>query len=392
MDEERISRVERDVAELATTLSTYSENTKKTVEEKFFNLDARITEQNDLTQSALMAISNSLAVLTKGTSEPVDIDAGQQDHNGKPSQELRIVDVVENDSNSEDEKEDEQYRTPPTERKRWGGHSDSELIRAMKHHRLVVRDPPSEGADSVETWLVNSLKGLSKAFPNLPHAQAIEVVSSRLPTHIHDVIRSCDVKDKEKFVSHVTSLYSHRERGEEASKRGFYGYSPEGKTLLEISRDLLSLAENIHFNKDKEKRKAINQQFVSLIPHPHRLELERQLTILGESCPLLDLLSKVYENKVMLEAINLSLKTGTSQKNVVKQANTSYKGKGRGAQNGRTERCRRCGSYNHNDDTCTLYTLTTKDPCPTCKNTTGFNMKHSAEECVIALAALTAKN
>ena len=391
MDENRIARVEKDVAELANTLSTYSENTKRTVEEKFSNLDLRITEQNVVTQSALAAISNSLAVLTR-SAEPLNTD-GQQGEEKPIKQRIRIVD--EHDSNDESEKEEEEelYRTPPMERKRWGGHSDSELIRAMKHHRLIVRDPPSEGADSVETWLVNSLKGLSKAFPNLPPSQAIEVVSSRLPTHIHDVIRSCDVKDKEKFVSHVTSLYSHRERGEEASKRGFYGYSPEGKTLLEISRDLLSLAENIHFPKEKEKRKAINQQFVSLIPHPHRLELERQLTILGESCPLLDLLAKVYENKVMLEAINLSLKPSTSQKNVVKQVNTSFRGRGRGAQNdSRTERCRRCGSYNHNDDTCTLYTLTTKDPCPTCKNSTGFTMKHSAEECVIALAALAAKN
>ena len=104
MEEDKMSRVERDVAELANTLSSYSENTKK----------------------VLTAFAFVIAIGS-----------------------------------------------------------------------LIVR---SEGADSVEIWLVNS--------PNLPHAQAFEVESSRLLTHIHDVIRSCDVRDN-KNLSLMPQVSTH---------------------------------------------------------------------------------------------------------------------------------------------------------------------------------------
>ena len=125
MDENRIARVEKDVAELANTLSSYSENTKKV-----------------LTAFAIVIAIGS----------------------------------------------------------------------------LIVR---SEGADSVEIWLVNS--------PNLLHAQAIDIEDSRLLTHIHDVIRSCDVRDS-KNLSLMPQVSTHIGSVERKPVKGvFMGTHPKEK-------------------------------------------------------------------------------------------------------------------------------------------------------------------
>ena len=288
----------------------------------------------------------------------------------------------------ESEEREEVYKTPPTERR-----NTSYLVAAYKHVGLVVRPPPAEGATGVESWLTESMNSLAKAYPTLPSSQLIEVVSSRLPPHINAAIRTSNIDDREKFVSHVTSIYSHRERGEETSKMSFYGYVPNDRSLLEVATDLQSLSKNVTWDEN-DRMKALNAKFLSIIPYPQKIEVERLSGMLGSSASLLDLVSRIYQFPEMRKEIEKHFTVPIAKR--VRQIKPSSTGnnvgpnKRKGMESKRI-RCRRCGSYKHEDDSCPMYGHTAEEPCGECLNLTGFKHYHTAGECVM-LAANSAKS
>ena len=292
------------------------------------------------------------------------------------------VEMSETEEIEEIERDDiEIFKTPPTDRK-----ATSNIIQAYKHCGLVVRQPPAEGASGVESWLNESITSLQKAYPTLPSAQVIEVVSSRLPSHINAAIRTSNIEKTEKFVSVVTSIYSNRERGEEASRRNFYAYRPVDRTLIEIATDILSLSKNVTWD-EQNRAKAINSKFISLLPEPSRIEIERQSTLLGETAPLLDLVSKIYQYPEMLDTIEQHFSSKAGGKKHAKQMRTGNTARGQNKgkpSESKKLRCRRCGSWKHDDASCAVYSITANEVCEDCLNLTGFRHFHPHDQCVHA--------
>ena len=424
--EAKLEAVERSISTLGETLSRYSQETKKTLQERFAEIDRNLLDQKQINsdlRTSLDQVNTQIYQLGEHrdkqskkereieSDDDVEVEGKKEDEKRK-SRDLRkkyekTRDETESDSNSgEEEKRNYRDLRKRYEKTRDERESDSEegdmnryaskpssstrhshLINAYKHNKLLIRDPPKLGGNGIEAWLTGSLAKLSKAFPQLPGSELIEIVSSRLPVNICNAVDSCDMTNTDKFINTITSLYNNREGGEEETRRQFYGYDPSNKTVLEICTDLTTLSKGIPFTS-RERHKAVNKMFTSLVPYPHKSELDRQLATLGEAVPVIELLTKVYQNPQMLEAIEKEFQTAP-QKAKVKQVKntrdgtTAKQGK-KGEQ--KRERCLRCGSYNHISEQCPIYEHTAVDFCDTCRNVTGFKHYHSNDECILKKA------
>ena len=157
---------------------------------------------------------------------------------------------------------------------------------------------------------------------------------------------------------------------------------------MEISTDLTTLSKGISFTP-RERHKAVNKMFISLVPYPHKSELNRQLATLGEAVPLIELLTKVYQNPMMIETIEKEFQTAP-QKVKVRQLKNKREGgpadRGKTKSERKNERCMRCGSYNHISDNCPIYEHTAANFCDTCRNIIGFKHYHQGEDCMLKKA------
>ena len=88
--------------------------------------------------------------------------------------------------------------------------------------------------------------------------------------------------------------------------------------------DILSLSKNVTWD-EQQRAKAINSKFISLLPEPSRIEVERQCTLLGDTAPLLDLVSKIYMYPDMLASIESHFSSKASKKHAKQlcQSNTA---------------------------------------------------------------------
>ena len=395
--EDRLDRMEKSISQLGDALSNYSRETKQTLQERFAEIDTQLSKQSQINSKLHKSLDEVGAQISqlevhrdrehqkeskKDSDEEREIDRSKDEDKRKSRKRFeRTRDERESDSHSEEEENDRYVSKPGSSTRH------SHLINAYKHNKLLIRDPPKLGGNGIEAWLTGSLAKLSKAFPQLPGSELIEIVSSRLPVNICNAVDSCDMTNTDKFINTITSLYNNREGGEEETRRQFYGYDPSNKTVLEICTDLTTLSKGIPFTS-RERHKAVNKMFTSLVPYPHKSELDRQLATLGEAVPVIELLTKVYQNPQMLEAIEKEFQTAP-QKAKVKQVkntrdgNTAKQGK-KGEQ--KRERCLRCGSYNHISEQCPIYEHTAVDFCDTCRNVTGFKHYHSNDECILKKA------
>ena len=257
----------------------------------------------------------------------------------------------------------------------------------------VLMLPLAPQTDSIGKWVEVSVRRVSEAFPELTNKQVFWVVASRLSQDTVELItESLELDmDVEEFCTLVKRVVASMATDPDEAVSRFHEYHPRDKTIWGALKEIQAASYGLDLCTSR-RHMAVAKKLCRHFPSPLKMITEEKLRFYEKELKskattkpknVYDLLQSVLDDRDAIKEVEQFW----ASKRTVNQVSSKPKGQVNSAERKPrrewAKRCRRCGSTEHDEDQCVMYTFTVPTACPYCESYLRIKQYHSENECII---------